>query len=154
MKEMNKITRLMYNVEITCTPSSSDDKGLTMKEFRDLLVYRQEEVVDKTTVTLFYLGIKPVDIVTELRTFFNNKNEELYIAISIRGRGLSSNLYDFEFINEQVVKTLSKEFSFRPGELSIIIDLSKINLLTYWVELTKLCYKYFTHVILKKFLKS
>lgn len=147
-------TRLIYRVEITCTPSSIDDKDLAMEEFRDLLVNRQEEVVDKTACTLFYLGIRSVDIATELKTFLNNKNEELYMTLSIWGRGLSADLYDFEYMKKEVIKTLSKEFSFKPSELSINVYFKAINLLTYWIEFSKLWFIYIRCAVLKKFLTS
>lgn len=154
MNEGIKMIRLMYRVEITCTPSSIDDKDLAMKGFRDLLKYRQPEVVDKTACTLFYLGIRPVDLSCMLTTSLNKINEKLYMTASISGRGLSNDLYDFEFIKEQVIKNLSKEYSFKPGELSVNVYLRKINLLTYRIEFLKGWYNYAKHVILKKFLTS
>jgi hypothetical protein len=132
----------MYNVEITCTPTYFGDKDLAIKEFYGILKNRQHEVVNKIGITLVYLGIKPVDIACALGTYVNNKKEKLYVRASIRGRGLSYNLYDFEYIKEQVEKTLSEEYSFRPGELSVNVYLNEINLLTYRIESLKAWFNY------------
>ncbi len=155
MKEMNKITRLMYKVEITCTPSSFGDKDLAMKEFHDFLVDRQQEAVGKTAGTLLYTGIKTVDLLYDVVTVSKN-NEELYMVASLSGRGLSNGLYDFEHIEEGVTEMLTKGFSFKfkPGELSVNVYLRKINLLTYGIEFLKVWYNYIKHAILNKELTS
>ncbi len=130
----------MYNVEITCTPSLSSDKDLAMKEFYDFLVNRKEEVVGMTVGILLHLGIKTVDLIYCVKTTSRDE-EKLFITASLNGRGISNGHYDFEYIKERITEILTKEFSFKPGELSLNIYLNKINLLTYWIEFLKGCYK-------------
>lgn len=120
------MTKLFYNVEIKCYPSSK----LKSSDLLSSISKCEKEIVTKIGIELFNKRVQIIDVMSSHTGFYNIS----YTIFSLKGRAiLYGEFQQLELAKEKIEKALSNELSFLPADLSINMYFEKMSILSYYM---------------------